>query len=401
MSQPSSVRGLDRPPLKLISSRERDVIETTGGSISTHVVEDLPSLQKLEGGWKALFKTGVGASFPLNFAWTREWWRYFGTPRKKLAIITVYRGEELIGVLPLYREQRPQKREELSFISLSATSEDSFYPEYNEVLTAPGMEEIVAGEVEATLRELARTAPIQFGLCRSPGILVNRIAPQLKAPGRFILTSPHAAPVADLTGGFERYLERLSANTRQQMRRLLRSFHGTKETRFELAQNPMSRAEFLKELISLHQARWRQVGEPGAFSTPERIAFHCAVVARLGEEAVLTRLSAGGRSVTLLYGFQFGSRFEFYQSGNDPGNGAIKRSGIVAHLLTMQALAERGIETYDFLEGAAPYKLQLSTGALPMAALSVSPMTAALLLKRSWGAVKKLIPPRFLPPSAG
>jgi len=360
-SSPSPI--IARPRLEIVSPAKRPAIEAVGGTVGASIIDSIDGLEAIEAEWRALFNISPTAAPPLDWSWVREWWRTFGTKDRRLHTVIVRRGRELVGVLPLYREYTPLGREHLFTISFSERPGDSFYPEYVDALAAPGTEGLCGEAIGEVLTRHGGPVidTIRFSLASSNGVLDSRIVPALRPLFGIVERTLHTAPVADLSSGFDGYLTRLSARTRQQMRRLLRGFHETPEAVFEVASTSPARDEFFSELVALHQARWRAEGQSGAFDTPERIAFHRAVIARLGERAFLSRLRYKGATVTVLYGFIVGGKFDFYQSGNEIVERGLKRSGIIAHLLTMEALAARGIETYDFLAGEAPYKLQLAT----------------------------------------
>jgi CelD/BcsL family acetyltransferase involved in cellulose biosynthesis len=114
----------------------------------------------------------------------------------------------------------------------------------------------------------------------------------------------------------------------------------------------------------LHQERWNLDGKPGVFAAPRFIEFHRNLI---GEwlprgRAVLARLSLGGKAVVVLYGFITGRKFDFYQSGaRREITGPLRSPGILAHLLLMRTLSDRGVTEYDFLRGSSSYKLRLAT----------------------------------------
>jgi CelD/BcsL family acetyltransferase involved in cellulose biosynthesis len=379
------------PHLTLVNPGASRVIETTARPLTLTVIDDDTGLEALREDWEQLWVRSDRDAFPLQFAWTMEWWRHFRTPRRTLFIVTVRMDGELIAVLPLYREASRGRRQRLFFISQSSESSHSFYPEYTDVLSLPSAVEIVKATLTGFLRSSSVFHSFDCGLCRTPGILESTIVPDLKTRWHTTTRTPLVAPRANLREGFQRYLDQLSAQTRQQFKRLLRSFHGTAGATFEIARDSAERDTFLLELISLHQARWREVGESGAFSTPQRIAFHRGLIAALGASAVLSRISLHGEPLAAVYGFMCGKTFQFYQSGNAPKSDSLKRTGILAHLLTMSALAERGVETYDFLEGRTPYKMQLSTDLRPLTAISLEPISIISVARRGRRWIKSLL----------
>jgi CelD/BcsL family acetyltransferase involved in cellulose biosynthesis len=179
-------------------------------------------------------------------------------------------------------------------------------------------------------------------------------------------------PVADLTGGFEAYLGRLSATARQRARRLLRD-GALAGARFEIVTDDQREPAF-DELMRLHQTRWRRLARPGVFAANRFVEFHRGLVATWlsSGRAVLARLALGSNSVAVVYGFVCGSRFEFYQSGVETEEaGPLRSPGNLCHLLLMKSLADRGIGAYDFLSGTAPYKKRLATSENPLLTIEI------------------------------
>src|SRR5262249_34246011 len=171
--------------------------------------------------------------------------------------------------------------------------------------------------------------------------------------GHEVTVTPRGAClIADLSGGWETYFNRLSSKTRYQYRRMLRGMNRA-GIHFEIATTEAEAASFFEQLISLHQARWAAVGKPGCFSQPRFTRFHRALVLKgVGEEgeAVLGRLSLGEEPLAVIYGFSVGDHFHFYQSGMSHRTDLpIESPGIAANLLLMERLIGHGIKKYDFL----------------------------------------------------
>ena len=169
-------------------------------------------------------------------------------------------------------------------------------------------------------------------------------------------------PVADLTGGFEAYLQQLSPNRRQQARRLIREGERA-SAHFEVVGIDQVSGAF-DDLVRLHQERWNTDGKPGVFGALRFVEFHRDIVSQwlpVGR-AVLARLSLATEPVVVLYGFVTGQKFDFYQSGVrlEP-TGPLRSPGNLAHLLLIRALADRGVTAYDFLRGESSYKEGLAT----------------------------------------
>jgi hypothetical protein len=175
-------------------------------------------------------------------------------------------------------------------------------------------------------------------------------------------------PIADLSGGFEAYLSRLSANSRQQVRRLVRAA-GQQGVHLESATSIEQAYGFFKEMAVLHQKRWESAGQPGCFSSPSFTTFHRQLIRDWlpSGKLVLTRLRVGDLTLAVKYGFKFGEKFDFYQAGvRTQEESPIKSPGIVSFILLMQHLIGQGVTCFDFLRGSSSYKQRLATTAQPL-----------------------------------
>src|SRR5262249_21159459 len=150
----------------------------------------------------------------------------------------------------------------------------------------------------ALWREIGRASWDQLelvNLAAKSALLRTRIVPA--AAHTFSRTS---SPIANIRGGFEAYLQRLSSNGRQQARRLLREGERA-GVRFEIAE-PHERDEVFGDLIRLHQARWNRSGKSGVFAAHRFVEFHRRLTAHWMSEgrAVLARLLLGRDPVAVL-----------------------------------------------------------------------------------------------------
>ena len=106
---------------------------------------------------EALFEVSPTASPPFAWEWVREWWRIYGPVYgdggRGLRIITVRRGPDLIGILPLYQRSSagPWAARQSRFISTGAAEFEETSTEYLDLLHLPNS----AGEcVEAICQTL-------------------------------------------------------------------------------------------------------------------------------------------------------------------------------------------------------------------------------------------------------
>jgi len=329
--------------------------------ITTRVIKKEVEWDAIQDDWKALYASSPYSSIPLDFDWLRGWWRIFGTlyGTGGLRIVAVWRGSRLIGAVPLYVGRGmggSLGTRHLRFISTGEEEHEETCPDYLNLLCLPGEEAVCA---DAIWSEVGRMDwdHLEF-------LDLTENSPLLRG-----ITLPHNArsfsrgscPIADLTGGFEAYLKRLSLKSRQQARRVLRE--GEAGAHFEVADVNQAAGSF-DDLVKLHQERWTLDCQPGVFAAPRFTEFHRNLIQEWlpSGRAILARLSVAGVPVAVLYGFVNGLKFDLYQLGvrREPAS-LVHSPGILANLLLMRALTERGVTAYDFLRGSASYKLRLAT----------------------------------------
>jgi CelD/BcsL family acetyltransferase involved in cellulose biosynthesis len=330
--------------------------------VTARLIRDEAEWDALRPEWEALYAASPYASTPLDFDWLRVWWRVFGSTYGTggLQIVTAWRGTRLVGALPLYEGRNgagPFGVRQLRFVSTGEAEYEETCPDYPNILCLRGEEDACLDAVWHCVERLAWDHLELLDLPKESPLLHNRAL-----PGRARTFQRGTCPVADLTGGFEAYLGRLSSNSRQQARRLLREGERAGAT-FEIVAADQA-ADAFDDLVRLHQGRWTAEGKPGVFAAPRFTAFHREIVQEWlpGGRAVLARLSVGDEPVAVLYGFVTGSGFDFYQSGvRRDVTGRLRSPGNLAHLLLIQTLAERGVTAYDFLRGTSSYKERLAT----------------------------------------
>lgn len=336
------------------------------GTPVLRLITERSAFDALEREWRALFDVSPGASPTMRWEWMHEWWRVYGerygASESSLRIFTLTNSNGTSAILPLYlRKGSPQR---LCFLGSGEDPEEATYGEYLNMLCRPEVLEQALDTFGAAIfgeRNIAWNS-LHLGIMPADSPL-HAWLKKHSAHSLFFRQVPHEAYIADLSGGFDNYLERLSANSRQQYRRLLKEADKP-EFRFSIAASTEETLSYMNELITLHQARWTAVGKLGAFHSERMKDFHRSLISSLvpGKDFILARLTHGEATVSLIYGFLHRQKFDFYQSGVVSQNSApLKSAGIVTHLLTMRYLAGLGMTQYDLLSGPAEYKSRFAT----------------------------------------
>jgi hypothetical protein len=112
-------------------------------SIVTQTLTTLADMENVRSDWRALWQRAAAATMFQSPDWLIPWWRHFAPGH--LTCIALWRGEELVGIAPLYREECSRRLLPLG-ISLS---------DYLDVLLA---EELSDNARHAMQAEIARAA---------------------------------------------------------------------------------------------------------------------------------------------------------------------------------------------------------------------------------------------------
>ncbi len=296
--------------------------------------------------WRAL-EAAAGASFFQSWTWVgcRAAARF-----SRPLLLRAERDGDTVGLALLNRTRRG-----LWLHETGDAAEDAAYIEHNGLLLAD----------PALLAECLGVL-LGAGAVRLSGVDGAHLA-AARAAGAVRLRRAQAAPHVDLAALAGRdYLAVLSANTRQQLRRSDRAYGAIV---IEEAGTPEEALAFLDALAVLHQARWTARGKPGAFANPAFRAFHRSLIARAWprREAMLLRVSAGGRAIGYLYNFRHQGRVLAYQSGFDYAAAPPHaKPGLSCHHAAIRHARAEGARIYDFLAGEDRYKTSLATAATPL-----------------------------------
>jgi CelD/BcsL family acetyltransferase involved in cellulose biosynthesis len=329
--------------------------------LTARMIEDAAEWDAIRADWDCLYLASPTATPALDFVWLRCWWQIYGPVYGAggLRIVTLWRGRQLVGALPLYLDTAHVARC-LRFISTGEAEYEETCPDYLNLLHLPGEEGACARAAWAAVDAMQWDKLEFLDLPDDSPLLRWREA--FAASARLKIAPRGACPMADIGQGFEAYLAQLSSKSRKRARQEIRKVERSGAV-LEFA-SEADAGRYFDDLILVHQHRWTADGWPGCFSAPRFTEFHrCLVREWVGSgRAVLARLSYQGTPCVVLYGFVTGGKFDLYQQGVQlVEKAAIHSPGAAANLLLMAHLAGRGVTCYDFLRGASAFKESLTT----------------------------------------
>jgi CelD/BcsL family acetyltransferase involved in cellulose biosynthesis len=319
------------------------------------IVSSLQHFPTLERKWRDLEARSAGSFFQ---SWT--WTGCLMEERFPDPVVVEAQEDGRIVALALFN----RKGRALYLGETGQQQLDDVFIEFNGVLTEAGQEARLTQACLYAARDL-RSGKL-YGHGRRRLVLSGINSATLAAArqiGAVRCIRDRPAYYVDFRAGRDGFLERRSANTRQQLRRSERDYENTGDITIERAVRLAQAHEFLDELAALHQASWKARGQPGAFANPFFSRFHRALIERgLGRgEIDLLRIAAGAQIIGYLYNFRYRGHSLAYQSGFDHANaGRHRKPGVTSHHQAIQFAAQWGAARYEFLAGDDRYKRSLA-----------------------------------------
>jgi CelD/BcsL family acetyltransferase involved in cellulose biosynthesis len=325
--------------------------------------------------WAAVYaRSGTRSAF-LAAGWVSAWIEAFGSQLRPAALIWRDSGDDPVGValLSLRLERAGPMRIRAAY--LNATGEQRVASEHNRILCVPECREAVLDGLRDHLRgqsvEMLRLCGFEIDDAEA----LQKRWP--RGPSYGFVSEDRHVRLDELRQQQQPYLQTLSRNTREQVRRSLRLYEQTYgPIACERITDPTAMGAAFEELCALHEARWRARGEAGVFADERVLRFPAALRraqpaggAGSAPAVEFLRVRCGDTTIGLLYNLLHGGRVNFYQSGlRYEADGKLK-PGLVTHALAVQRYAEAGYDEYDFLAGEADtvqYKMSLGRESRPL-----------------------------------
>lgn len=319
----------------------------TTARLRLETVTDGTALDGLGESWDALVRAMPRPSPFLLHAWVSEWWRHYA-PGRELRVELAWRGDELVGALPLCISRHSG----LKVAEFLGTHRSALA----DLLLAEEEQESVAEALAARALDGEQDLADLFGLpCDS------RLARALPDASLRLIERVEA-PVLDLSDGWEAvYARKTSSRTRQLHRRRRRQLSDLGRLEVRVVRSPEDVEPALRHAFDLHDLRWAARPDGSEFTTPVGKRFHLAAGRALAAAGVvrLVTLELDGRPIAFHYFFALAGRMYVHRLAFDPQY-ARYSPGLLNTLDAIEAAGGEGLTTVEYLGGAERYKVELS-----------------------------------------
>lgn len=320
------------------------------------IVEPERAFGALAPAWEELLEASAADTPFLTPAWLEAWWSSYGAGRLPV-LVFAWRGSELVGILPL-QLAAVRWRGGIPLRALRLFGDGTHDSDYLDFIVRRGEEESVLTAFWSWLRR----SPVRYDVAHwneipaaSPTYpIVRRLAAR---DGTLLEEYPIGCVVMSLPDTFEGYVASLKPRMRTKVRSLRRGLqegHGAVLVRCdEPALGPT-----LESLFRLHERRWTARGESGVFAAPAKRAFYHTMARTLLRRGRLdlTTLVADGIPVAHQCCIRHRDAAFLLQEGYDP-DWEERGVGNALRAMTIEAMIQDGVRTYDFLAGVTPHKL--------------------------------------------
>jgi len=323
----------------------------------TEYYYDASGFDALAAEWNNLLARSVSNTIFLTWEWQTTWWRHMG--EDELCILAV-RDEEgtLVGLAPLYREERASRDGVLSVVGCRDISD------YLDLIVARSLERPVYEAIAAALASKHVLPWEALDFCNLPSASPTRtlLAEVAQAHGwTAAVELEDVCPMIELPGSWEEFLLRLDKKQRHEIRRKIRRLELEAESRWYIIGLDDDLDSAVNTFIHLHELSSQ---EKDAFMDERMQGFFRDVAHVLHHRGwlQLAFLEINGIPAASMWNFDYGDAILVYNSGYNPRYASLS-PGIVCLTRCIEHAIRLGRAQFDFMRGEEEYKFRF--GAVP------------------------------------
>jgi len=331
------------------------------------IIETLPSLAKIEDNWNAVYDADPEAQIFLSWKWLSGWLAHIEGPWFILAAKASDGADApYVAFFPLRLQTAIEKSDVLNEVKMAG----NFSADYTGIVCAPDAESKVIPAFARHIKQMnwarlnlenVRMSERRFRLLLAYFPKANFQVTEVNRVGKLDGIDNSLCPYATLPTDWNSYLESLSTNTRQKIRRLLKLVDAEGEYRITVS-TPETFGQDLKTLLRFWEIKWR----PRKGDLTDGLVRSNSIMLTRSFQSGLVFLPTfwqGDRPVAALATLMDPRKrtFSFYITGRDETFDG-PPPGIILHAFSIRHAIENGFSEYDFLRGNEPYKYSYRCG---------------------------------------
>lgn len=275
--------------------------------------------------------------------WFSAWWSCWGSGTQ-IETPVVTRDGQVVAIFPLARRGR-------TLVSLAAETAWDYRPLAND---PQALENVLDAAFERDADEI-----VVHGLAGDTDA-ATRLRTRAAAHGRLVVeTVVRRAPYVRPHGTFDDYLSSLDADFRRESRRRRRKLEADHAAAIDPVGLDVTSAA-LDAALALEASGWKGADGGAVLASPELTRFYRTIAdAFRGDGGFrLPRIEADGRTVAMMFAFEYAGRVTSLRSAYDE---SLRKFGlgVLLKLAVLERCFADGLEELDLQGDAAPWKLQL------------------------------------------
>jgi CelD/BcsL family acetyltransferase involved in cellulose biosynthesis len=305
--------------------------------------------------WNRLVDESTYPNVFRRWEWISTWWKWFGKGRK-LYVLTLTRGSELVCVAPLYLARTRLGGRRLAWIGDGGPT----CPEYLGPIIHKDHAEAVVEAIADHLRDASRTwTEISFPDVPPDDLATKSLITALANAYPTKCCPGEICSYFNLPESYESVLKRLSHHGRHRKKRQLRRAKEELDACLVVLCDPDAIASAFPTMVRLSVSSKERTGKISPFMNPEYAGFHreaCDQIARDSLARVYI-LQFRGAPAAFLYGFAYRGKYYAFQMGYDGDMEAYSPGDIVLQMVYEHLIGER-MNEFDYLRGNEAFKSQ-------------------------------------------
>lgn len=323
-------------------------------ALTATIITSVEALRSIKDEWNALLERADGDTLFMTPAWTLTWLQVSTEPID-LFTIAVYDDAKLVGLVPFYLASLHILRFK-RVRCLRITADLNTSSEYQDIVVDRAYEDAAIHLMARTLIEHRHL----FSFVWVPFTDVQRGATD-RFEQLFRLTNlrtrfrPFSFYTAELPRSKAAFDASLSPKQRNNIRRYKKRL-APSSVRLEDLAHTVPTEESFSTLTTLHEARWQEQGDIGAFRRKPAFAHFLRTFSASADGRRLLHIPTlfyADRAIAIRYGYTYKSVFYEIQTGFST---EFSGCGIVNIDLAIEHAIDHGFKAYDFLAYAGDYK---------------------------------------------
>ena len=329
------------------------------------IIDSRQQFETLEDDWTTLYRQDPSASVFMSWRWQKQLYDRRAEPVVIMAARSRPESQRYIAFLPL-RQRLLIKRERRRF-DLSYALAGNDWADQTGLLCDPDIEHTV---IEAFITALARMhwqsltfSDMSMDKKRYSQLMTQFSRQDFSVGERFRTdnngqTRLDVAPCIELPDSYERYLEKLSANTRQRLRRMERTFEKSDDLKIDFSDEAMH-----EQNLTWFVRFWRKRWLDSKGSRTDLLAEKYRIILQQGLEdgnLVLLIMYQSDNPVAMIacYLDEIRKTVSFFVAARDLQFDSTS-SGLLLHNYMIQWAIANRYQRYDLLRGDELYKYSL------------------------------------------